>query len=239
MAETQLAKRKARELPAAVAEQLAQLEQDLGGRTQLISLLTLAPLNDDLRYVLGLLGDPRHERLSLAAICAKGNILPSELLKHLGAAALLRGKTLALQHIGHGIAAVAKDVVERAAPYRVACKTCMVDGVSTGRLVDDPTPEQPNPAPYPCTTCQGALFVVMLPDLDRQKLAIELAGMVQKGGGLNIALQQNLGVGAGGGSGSAGLGALESLQQATDQLLYGEAPTVEAEVVPEEGSSPP
>lgn len=212
-----------------VVQELAQLEADLGGRLALCSLLTLAPLTPDLRYILGLLGDPQHDQTSLAKVCAQGNILPGDLLKHLGAAALHKGQTLARQRIGESIPKVVEDVMRRAAPYTEACATCMVDGVSTGRVTPDPTPAHPNPAPQLCPDCKGALQIQYLPSLDRQRVAIDMAGLVERGGGISITNQQvNLQSASGGGQ-----GALEQLQTLTDQILYGEAlDPVEAEVTP-------
>lgn len=228
--------------PLDVVRELDRLEEDLGGRQNIVALLTLAPLNNDLRYILGLLAQPRGQReaKSLAEICAMGNILPGELLRHLGNAAMARGKTLALQRIGMGMAAVADDVMKRAAPYTTPCNTCMVLGVPTGSVVDAPTPEVPNPVPYPCPTCQGTRALLHMPDLERQKLAIEMATLIQKGGGVNIAVSQNNQQNNFGSSG--GSGALERIQTITDRILYGD--THEAEIIgdtpttPEETATP-
>lgn len=198
--------------PTAVAE-LERLEQDLGGRQAVVSLLTLAPLTPDLRYILGQLGDPQHATMTLAEICTGASILPGELLKQLAQAALLRGKVLASQQIGNGIAAVAADVMRRAAPYTAPCHTC----IGTGSITPEPTPTTPNPRPEPCEVCKGTGQLVYQPDLDRQKLAIDMAQLLPKGGGIQIA-QINAPAAGGGGS---SLGTLEALQRLTDRILYG------------------
>jgi len=221
-----------------VARELTQLEKDLGGRQQLLALLALAPLTPDLRYVLGLLGDPAHDHRSLASICADGNILPGDLLKHLGAAALHRGQVLARQRIGESIPAVVEDVMRRAAPYEEACGTCMVAGAATGQVTPDPTPTDPNPQPQICPDCKGSLKILYMPSLDRQRVAIDLAHLVERGGGISIT-NQNLNLGA---AASGGQGALEQLQTLTDQILYGDAAAldpVEAEVTPVDPVAPP
>lgn len=222
MAQTALTK-PPKVLPSLVHEELARIEADLGGRRHLVGLLTLAPLTDDLRYLLGVLGEPRHDKHSLATLCARANILPGELIRHLGDAALLRGKTLALQKIGNGIAAVAEDVMRRAATYTETCNVCL----GTGSLTPAPTPAQPNPTPGPCETCKGLGALAFYPDLDRQKLAVDMAQLLPKGGGVNIAVQQNNLGGKGG-----GMGALERMQLLTDKILYGtDAPEEAAEAV--------
>lgn len=196
-----------------VREELARIEKDLGGRQALVGMLTLAPLTPDLRYTLGMLGDPQNDGVALAEICARGNILPGELLKQLTSAALLRGKVKAAQKIGDGIAAVAEDVMRRAAPYEDACYAC--NGL--GFLPPVPTPQDPNPNPAPCETCKTVGRLRYSPDLARQELAIEMAQLLQKGGGINIALQQHNTAGGQSGGG----GSLEQIQSLTDRLLYG------------------
>jgi len=214
--------------PSTVIQELETLEHALGGRIAVVGLLTLAPLTPDLRYVLGMLGDPRNRAKTLAAICAHGNILPGELLKHLASAALLRGKVKANQQIGDGIAAVAADVMRRAAPYEAPCNGgCQ----GTGSITADPTPQVPNPAPEPCEVCRGSGRLVYTPDLERQKLAIEMAQLLPKSGGLQI-LQAN--VHASGGGAGAGVGAVERLQALTDRILYGSGGRPEVEGGPEE-----
>lgn len=198
-----------------VEEELAKLEQDLGGRQALVGILALAPLTRDLQYILGLLGDPQRQRLSLADLCAAANVLPGDLLKHLTQAALARGRVLAAFTIGAGIPAVTADLMRRAAPFEDVCNGgCR----GTGSITPDPTPEQPNPAPEPCETCRGTGKLLYKPDLERQKLAVDLAQLLPKGGGVNIAVQQNNQVGGS----TLGQGLLERFQAVTDKILYGE-----------------
>ena len=145
-----IARRKvAAHFPPLVVQELQTLETSLGGRTAIVGMLSLAPLSQDLRYVLGLLGHPDHAAKSLAEIWAMGQILPGTLLQELAGAALLKGKIQASQKIGDGIAAVAEDVMRRAAPFEEACHACR----GTGSHVPEPTPTQPNPSPQPCEPC--------------------------------------------------------------------------------------
>lgn len=213
-----------------VLQELQAIETDLGGRRAVVGLLVLAPLTQDLQYVLGQLGDPRNDRTALATICARANVLPGKLIELLAGAAMARGKVQASQRIGLGMAAVAEDIMRRAAPYTAPCYQCR----GTGTVVDEPTKEHPNPSPGPCGTCQGVGELTYLPDLDRQKLAIEMAQLLPKGGGISIA---NINAPGSPPADSAGMGTLERLQQATDQILYGsgsrgaeESPAVDGEV---------
>lgn len=203
-----------------VVEQLRNLEGELGGRGRLVAMLTLAPLTPELRYILGLLGDPRYAAKPLAEICALGNILPGELLQVLMRAALVKGKLLATQAVGDGIAAVAKDLMEKAAPHEAPCYTCR----GLGTTMPEPTPEVPNPVALTCETCLGNGVLRYEPTLERQKLALELAQLLPKAGGLQILNQQIASGGGGGegsGEGSAGGSLFSKLQQLTDKVLYG------------------
>lgn len=227
--------------PPLVTQQLQDIEKDLGGREAVVGMLALAPLTKDLRYVLGMLGDPRNNGQSLAEICALGNILPGALLKHLADAAMLRGKVKAAQKVGDGIAAVAEDVMRRAAPYE---DTCNGGCAGIGTITPEPTKDEPNPSPEPCETCQGTGRLLYRPDLERQKLAIEMAQLLPKSGGINVAVQQNNHPG-GGGVGATGFGLLERLQEVTDRILYGpthpsehSADATDAEIVEKPAESP-
>jgi hypothetical protein len=223
--------RLAKTFPPTVVAELATIERDLGGRAAIVGMLALAPLTPDLRYLLGLLGDPLNAQQSLAELCAVGNTLPGDLLKQLASAALLRGKVRASQTIGEGIAAVTTDVMRRAAPYEAACHTCL----GVGKLTDDPTPAIPNPLPQPCTTCNGTGTLLYQPDLERQKLAVDLAQLLPKSGGINIA---QINQAAGGQAWGSGGGSLELVQQLTDKLLYAsEGTPLDADLV--EGAEPP
>lgn len=229
MAKTRALQKKAAQYPTLVVRELDTLEKQLGGRQALVSLLSLAPLTKDLQYVLGLLGDPQNQQLTLASICAQGNLLPGDLLKYLGAAALHRGQTIAKKTIGEHLPAVVADLMKKAAPYRNPCYGCQ----GTGSTTPEPTPDQPNPSPQPCETCNGVGELIYQPQLEVQRLAIEMGGLSQKGGGIAI-LNQQLNLPQ---AGSAGAGALEQLQSLTDQILYGEA--VDAEFTPVEETAAP
>jgi len=203
----------------------------MGGRTGLVGMLVLAPLTPDLRYVLGLLGDPKNRGMALAEICALGNILPGDLLQHLASAALLKGKVLASQKIGAGIAAVAEDVMRRAAPYEDACSACR----GIGMVTPDPSPAAPNPSPETCETCLGTGKLTYRPTIEHQKLAIDMAQLLPKAAGIQIA---NIN----GASGGVGMGSsLEAVQRLTDQMLYKSAApetiaAVDAETIDTDGA---
>jgi hypothetical protein len=212
---------KALEAPStAVEAELAKLEDELGGRHELVGLLVLAPSSPELKYILGQLGDPRNARKTLARICADGNIYPGEVIQHLTAASLLRGRVKAAQHIGNGISAVALDVMTRAAPYFEPCRPCR----GTGAITNEPSETVPNPSPSPCTACSGMGSLRREPDLERQKLAVDLAGLLPKSGHLQI-LNQQLAV-----TGTTA-NTFERIQALTDKILHNSGPIMPPEIL--------
>lgn len=219
-----LARQKATFTPLVIT-QLATLEEDLGGRAELVGLLTLAPLTPDLAYILGLLGDPTHARRSLAEICATGNVLPGMLLQQIEHAAHLRGRVKAAQVVSRTLHTVVEDVMKKAAPYHAPCSQCM----GTGSLTPDPTPQLPNPSPGPCDLCRGTGQLLYQPQLRHQELALEMGRVLPKGAGLVINNTANAAARAEGGS--MGGGSLEQLQRLTDKILYDEE-AAEGEILP-------
>lgn len=212
-----------------VVSELETLEEQLGGRQQIVGFLALAPLTPDLAYILGMLGDPQHARKTLAEICAHGNILPGQLLAEIERAAHLKGRVLSAQVISQRLPTVVADVMMKAAPYEGACGECL----GTGSITPDPTPDNPNPTHNPCETCNGTGKLIYQPNLRHQELALEMGRVLPKSSGLQI-IQNNQNQSSSGGGGGLGSGALEKLTQLTDKLLYGEefgAAPIEAEVV--------
>ena len=92
----------------------------------------------------------------------------------------------------------------RAAPQRQVCPKCL--GTSAA-------------GQGPCPLCQDSGYVQSEPELDRQKLALELGQLIEKKGGL-IVQQNNLAATLGG----TAPGSLEQLQQAVGDLLFGGPP---------------
>lgn len=227
---TAMDRRRARSYPSLVVQQLHTMEQEYGGRQGLVGALMLAPMTPDLEYLVGQLGDPRNGTASLAAICARANVLPGHLLHLLMEGGRLVARARAAHLVHGGIAPVIQDILRRAAPYEEACIDCMVEGVSTGTITAEPTPTVPNPVPHPCPVCKGALKLLHLPELSRQELALELGQLLPKGGGINIALQQN-----NHGGGRDHTKTLDLVQQLAEEALYedqpGPAPVTEGEVV--------
>lgn len=208
------------EPPALVSAQLSRLETQLGGRDVLIAALSHAPKSRDLSYLLGLIGDPRHTRIPLAKICAMGGITAGELIEAYKSGELNRAQALAIGKVGAKLPEVAEDTMRLALTHTSLCTVCY----GHGDLPGIPTAEDPTPTRESCEVCQGSGEVLVGGDLEHKKLALEMGRMLQKGGGVNLQVNQQVGVQLGG----AG-GALEKLQAVTDQILYGEGGGVPVE----------
>jgi hypothetical protein len=209
-------------LPIRAAEELKLLEQELGGRQALVTALTFAPLGKDARYVLGLLGDPDNERRPLAEICRLGRILPGQLVDMLAKGTELRSRLLSTQIIARRAPKVVEEVMDRAATYEDICAACN----GTGSATPDPTAEEANPEPVLCAVCQGHGRLRFDADPVCRAQALELAGLLGKGGGISIVNQQ-LQVG----DRTTSVMGFERMQEAMDEILFGKAAVGHPEVV--------
>ena len=209
--------------PAKVAEALALLEHEIGGREALVAALSHAPKSRDFQYLLGIIGDPREDLTPLADLCSQGGVTVGELLQAYTAGEINRAGALSTAKVGQRLAEVAADTMRRALPEEQTCQTCQ----GTGSVTPDPSKADPSPIPGPCRACGATGRLVIEGDLEHKKLALDMGKLLQKGGGgMNLNINQQVGVQVD----SAG-GALERLQLATDAILYGDADSVGADSV--------
>lgn len=205
-------------LPSVLEEQsLALIEKTLGGREALVAALAHAPKSRDLEFLLGLIGDPLQAKVPLGHLCAQGGVTPGELLAAWKAGEILRGHVLATKQIVAALPAVVQDVLKRAAPYEDTCTGCQ----GLGQITPEPTKKVPNPEPKTCPACQGQGKLLYEADLERAKMALDLAQLTPKGNGVQVNLNQQA-VHLHQGGGSAG-GTLEAMMSASDAILYGES----------------
>jgi hypothetical protein len=214
------------------AEAIDAFALSLGGREALAEALAIADSSPDVEQITMLLLDPRYAEIPLPRLCWQAGLTIAQLFAAYRKAALAKAHLASAQHIVTTLPEVVKDVMHRAAPYEISCGACQ----GTGSITDEPTEKRPNPAPHPCEPCQGHGRLLVLPDLDRQKLALELGQLITKGGGLAIQQTMILPPERAGTPGS-----LEQLQQAVGAILFPsqarETLTVDAEV--QEVSTPP
>lgn len=226
-------------LPVNAELELARLEQEFGGRQHLVQALTFAKQTKDVRYVLGLIADPEHSKMSLAEILRAGRILPGELVAALASGGELRSQLIARQHVAQRIPAVVSEVMKQAAEYEDDCTECM----GVGKCTPDPTESRPNPGPEDCQTCRGTGRLRYPADGKCRDLALEMAGLVGGNSGpqVNVSVTQTTNAAFLGGSYEG----YERMQEAMDQILYGAgavppiAVDAEAEEIPPESEPAP
>jgi hypothetical protein len=220
-----------KEEAAASEAALDALVHVLGGKVQLLDTLAVACDVPEVEALLKLFLDPHHEKISLRMLCSMAGLTVVDLFSAYKKAMVVKAQLVAYQAITDAILPVVQDVMKRAAPYTIPCYDCAGSG-----SVKDPEAKEGDPVQVTCPTCAGRKELLQLPDLDRQKVALELAQLVQKGTfGINLQ-QNNMTVPPPLPDATEGTGNLISLQHAVRELLSGPRhplPTVDAEVIPQ------
>lgn len=210
----------------------------LGGRQALGEYLAVAGVGPDAHRLATLLANPACRTWSLGRLCTQAGITVADFFQAVSKAKTQRAILQAQDRIAAGMVAVVDDVMKRAAPIEIPCETCQGLGTVKSPVGDDAPP-------VACGVCKGRGVMLALPELDRQKLALDLAKLLPKAsGGPAVAIQNNFG---GGGSGVTP-GGLEQLQQAVNECLFakpslpaasasgGIGGAIEAEVIEAEGA---
>lgn len=196
-------------LPAYAAA-IDQFESTLGGRAALIDALAGAPLDEDLAFVLGCVADPRQDARKLSTVCATMGVSLFELHEALKRGIYARAVLASMRSIATHTPAVVEDVMLRGAPHYIDCATC-------GGVWTVTSTAKPDEAPTPCTTCKGSGHTLVLPEVDRQKLALSLTPFAPKAASMVSVDNRSVTLTDHSAEGFA------KLLQATDQILHGRA----------------
>lgn len=216
---------------------IEQVVKALGGRGNLLDALSVAADAPEVEKIVQLLVDPRYDQISLRRLCSMAGLTVVDLFAAYKKAMVVKAQLVAYQAITDHLLPVVVDVMKRAAPYKIPCYDCAGSGEMAGEKPGDPK--------VICSTCAGQKELLQLPDLDRQKLALELGQLVQKSAGINI--QQNqLTVPPPDSEPTQGRGTLIELQHALADLQRGPRtplqegiPLCEGELVPPAGEERP
>lgn len=216
------------------AEPINALEKALGGRKNLVQSLAIEA-TPEMRNLVEMLVDPRFDGRSLGWLAAKVQIGLTDLLRAYRSGVLATAHIIATQRVADKLPAVVEDVMKRAVPYEEDCAGCD----ATGQMTVRPTKKVPipDPAQVPCTICRGKGKVLRLPELDRQRLALELGELIKGNRAPTFMQQINLPA-AGQNAGDASAGSLERMQQAVTNLLYRQPPVIDAEPIEPTTSDP-
>jgi hypothetical protein len=185
-------------------EAVEAFTQVIGGKDALTAVLSVAEGDPAVEKVVGYLLDPRYDRWTLRRLCRLAGLTVVDLFTAYKAAVLTRAHIEATHIIARQLPPIVEDVMSRATPQPQVCPLCGGDDIKRAS----------------CQRCGGSGVVRSEPDLDRQKLALDLGQLTEKKGG--IVMQQNT-IAAGALTATAP-GALEQLQQAVGDLLFSPGP---------------
>ncbi len=222
-------------IPKPVIAALDSLEKASGGRMKLVETLALSQLTQEQELLAGMIADPRNDAKSLARICSMANISVSRFLTMLGEVKMSKAVLEAQDRVAALLPEVAGDLMSRAVIHSVECSNCAGKGtiavINRGRSAGKGTPP-PTEEEITCPNCRGNGTITHQPDLERQKIALEMAGLLKRGvgGGVNVAVGVSAGV-------TPALVSTSTFRGATDNLMFGrrepDAEPIEAEVIEE------
>jgi len=162
----------------------AQTLRKFGDELGASKIIDMAQACDDLtpeeERFLNHLADPRNDLCKLDEVCREVNFKLGDFFKLLKKSRAAEAMMRAHDEIYSKVPLVAKDVMDRSVPHRVLCKTCW----GTGGLEDGETSIK-------CKPCRGSGFVDVLPELERQKVALTIGGLLKTGGGVQVNTQIN------------------------------------------------
>jgi hypothetical protein len=196
----------------------------LGGRQGVLEALQVANGTPEVDQITKLLIDPVYAGWPLRKLCTLAGLTVADLFTAYKKAALVKAHLQATKVVTDHLVQVVEDVMRRSQPHQIPCERC------GGRGTVLPHGARALAIPIPCDGCYGSGSVLQQPDLDRQKLALELGQLVTKSNGINLT-QQTLVASTGNGFGP---GAIDQLQQAVAEILTPRrrvAPVVEATLV--------
>lgn len=159
---------------------LDRFETSIGGRESLIDTLSLSNLDKKQEHLLRLLSDPARGRDTLATIARDAGMVPTAVLEMFRTASFAKAHALAMGQLSEAIPAIVKDITDKSIDAKVECPMCFGEGETVPGIS--------------CPSCNGRGEVFRGSDLDRQKLALDAAGIVKKGPGVAVQVNQNVGI---------------------------------------------
>jgi hypothetical protein len=180
-------------------------EEGVGGREKVIETIAMATPDPKRRHLLSMLADPSRKNDSLARMCQDAGIAQTEILEIFRETAMARSFVLSQEILAEKVEAVVEDVSEKAVDREEAC-VC----TANGRLEPDAK----------CDKCRGTGIVLKRGSLPHAEMIFEAVGLLKRGGGVNVAVQQNVKVGE-------RRSYFDTFVKGTDELAY----AVEGELV--------
>jgi hypothetical protein len=156
---------------------LDQVEDAVGGRAAFVDTIALAPLDKKQEHFLRLLCDPMRQNDNLATIARDAGILPTQVMSLFREASFAKAHAISMGQLAERIPAVVKDLADKSLDEVIQCPECLGDGAASDVEA--------------CEKCHGRGTIMRQGDLDHKKIALELSGLLKKGPGVNVQVQQN------------------------------------------------
>lgn len=157
---------------------LTNFEHAIGGREVLIETLSVSSLDKKQEHFLRILSDPNRATDTLAIITRDADMLPSQVIEMFRHASFAKAHAIAMGTLSEAIPSIVKDIADKSVDAIVVCPDCQGQEVPEGA----------------CYTCKGRGQILRTSDLDRQKLSLEIGGLLKKGGGVNVQVNQQVGI---------------------------------------------
>jgi hypothetical protein len=156
------------------AHPLQQYEEIVGGRQSIIENLQLGNLNKKAQFFLKLLCDPTKAKYSIVSLAADAELTTAQALELFRSSSFVRAQVMAMGKLAEALPEVAQDLAEKSIDQEIQCPLCRGEA-----------------SEFVCQTCMGHGTIVRQGDIDHKKLLLEVAGIVKKGGGVNVQVNQN------------------------------------------------
>lgn len=151
---------------------LDALEQELGGRDQVIDKLSHTNLDKKQQFLLDLLQDPKREHDTLTTIVRDAGLAPNEVRGLLMTSSQAVSHAQAMMRLAESLPQVVQDIVSKAVDAKIECPRCF----GSGKEADNTF----------CLECSGKGLVMRASDLDRQKLILDATGVIKKSPGVQV-----------------------------------------------------
>jgi len=161
---------------------LEQLEEAVGGREHIATALQISheKLTVEEEILMNLLADPENQSRSLAELCGQTGITIGRVLEMFAKAEGAQAYVKSLNRIYRKLPDVVGDVMNRALPRMKVCGACR--GLGKYEVKKDGESIE-----TVCLACGGAGNIEEVPELERQKVALQLGGLMkEKNGGVQI-----------------------------------------------------
>ena len=177
----------------------AEFETAVGGRDQLVEVLSSQVRGTKQDILLRLFSDPGPAGDSLVRICQEAGMSTTEVLGMFRDAAVARSMVQAQNTLAEKLDVVVRDVAEKAANHVEECRCQVLSAVG-----------EPDPT---CPDCGGRGHLFFRGDLKHAEMVFKATGLTKEGGGVNVSVNQQVGLSMGGGF-------LDKFVQATDEAAF-------------------